>query len=134
MISLIIPCYNEEDTLPAFYAALNRVIEEIAEIAEHEFEILFVDDGSRDHTLDLLKSFAAQDERVCYLSFSRNFGKEAAMYAGFCNVRGDYAAVMDADMQDPPELLKDMLVQMETGEYDCVAARRISRKGEPPIR
>ena len=134
MISLIIPCYNEEQTLSGFYAALNRVIEEIAETAEYEFEILFIDDGSQDGTLDLLKSFAAQDERVCYLSFSRNFGKEAAMFAGFCNVRGDYAAVMDADMQDPPELLKDMLVQMETGEYDCVAARRISRKGEPPIR
>lgn len=134
MISLIIPCYNEEQTLSGFYAALNRVIEEIAETAEYEFEILFIDDGSQDGTLDLLKSFAAQDEQVCYLSFSRNFGKEAAMFAGFCNVRGDYAAVMDADMQDPPELLKDMLVQMETGEYDCVAARRISRKGEPPIR
>ena len=133
MISLIIPCYNEEDTLPAFYAALNRVIEEIAEIAEHEFEILFVDDGSRDHTLDLLKSFAAQDERVCYLSFSRNFGKEAAIYAGLQKAKGDYAVLMDCDLQDPPSLLPEMFRNMDEG-YDSVATRRVSRKGEPPIR
>lgn len=131
MISLIIPCYNEEQTLPAFYEALNRVA---AEIPEHEFEFLFVNDGSCDRTLDLLKALAERDARVVYFSFSRNFGKEAAMYAGICNVKGDYAAVIDADLQDPPELLKDMLACLKTGEYDCVAARRVSRKGEPPVR
>lgn len=131
MISLIIPCYNEEQALPVLYEALHRAA---AGIAGHAFEFLFVDDGSRDGTLDLLKELAAKDGRVTYFSFSRNFGKEAAMYAGFCNAHGDYVAVMDADMQDPPELLKDMLAYLETGEYDCVATRRVSRKGEPPIR
>lgn len=131
MISLIIPCYNEEQTLPILYPELCRVAEEIA---EHTFEFLFVNDGSRDGTLAILRDLAAKDERVNYLSFSRNFGKEAAMYAGFCNVRGDYAAVMDADMQDPPGLLKDMLAYLESGEYDSVATRRVTRKGEPPIR
>ncbi len=131
MISLIIPCYNEEQMLPIFYTALDRIT---AEIPEHEFEFLFADDGSQDRTRDILKEFAAEDTRVSWFSFSRNFGKEAAIYAGFCNVKGDYVAVMDADMQDPPELLKDMLACMESGEYDCVAARRISRKGEPPVR
>lgn len=131
MISLIIPCYNEERTLPILYEALCRAADEMA---EHEFEFLFVDDGSRDGTLKFLKDLAKKDPRALYLSFSRNFGKEAAMYAGFCNVRGDYVAVMDADMQDPPELLKDMFAYLESGEYDSVATRRVTRKGEPPIR
>lgn len=131
MIGLIIPCYNEEQTLPILYPELCRVADEMA---GHEFEFLFVDDGSRDGTLKILRELAAKDSRVKYLSFSRNFGKEAAMYAGFCNVRGDYVAVMDADMQDPPSLLKDMLAYLESGEYDSVATRRVTRKGEPPIR
>lgn len=130
-ISLIIPCYNEEESLPPFYEELNRVT---SEMSEYEFEILFVDDGSKDKTLPILKEFAEKDERVKYISFSRNFGKESAMYAGFCNVTGDYSAVMDADMQDPPALLPEMMQIIKTGEYDSVATRRVTRKGEPIIR
>ena len=130
-ISLIIPCYNEEESLPPFYEELNRVTKEMS---NYEFEILFVDDGSKDKTLPILKEFAEKDERVKYISFSRNFGKESAMYAGFCNVTGDYSAVMDADMQDPPALLPEMMEIIKTGEYDSVATRRVTRKGEPIIR
>ena len=130
-ISLIVPCYNEEEALPIFYEEVARVS---ASMPEYEFEFLFVDDGSKDRTLELLQEISARDERVFYYSFSRNFGKEAAMYAGFCNARGDYVAVMDADMQDPPSLLPEMVEALESGEYDSVATRRVSRTGEPPIR
>ena len=130
-ISLIIPCYNEEESLPPLYAELKRVT---AEMTEYTFEMLFVDDGSKDKTLSILKDMAKEDDRVKYISFSRNFGKEAAMYAGFCNVTGDYAAVMDADMQDPPALLPKMMEIIKGGEYDSVATRRVTRKGEPKIR
>lgn len=130
MISLIIPCYNEQESLPIFY----REVTSVARRMESEYELLFVDDGSKDRTLPILKELAAQDEHVTYFSFSRNFGKEAAMYAGFCNAKGDYVAVMDADMQDPPSLLPQMIEILEGGEYDSVATRRTSRTGEPPIR
>ena len=130
-LSLIIPCYNEEESLPFIYAELVKVS---AELSDYEIEYLFINDGSKDHTLDKLKEMAASDARVRYFSFSRNFGKEAAMYAGFCNVTGDYAAVMDADMQDPPALLPQMLDILENQEYDSVATRRATRKGEPVIR
>jgi len=130
-ISLIVPCYNEEESLKPFYDELNKVS---ADLADYEFEFLFIDDGSRDKTLSILKDFAKSDERVKYIAFSKNFGKEAAMYAGFCNSSGDYTAVMDADMQDPPSLLKDMLKILEEGEYDSVATRRNTRSGEPKIR
>ncbi|MBQ8322657.1 MAG: glycosyltransferase family 2 protein [Clostridia bacterium] len=130
-ISLIIPCYNEAEALPTFYGELDRVTREMS---DYEFELLFIDDGSKDKTLEILKEKAAQDSRVTYISFSRNFGKEAAMYAGFCNVTGDYAATMDADMQDPPSLLPEMMKILETGEYDSVATRRETRKGEPKVR
>ncbi len=130
MISLIIPCYNEQESLPIFY----REVTSVARRMESEYELLFVDDGSKDRTLPILKELAAQDEHVTYFSFSRNFGKEAAMYAGFCNAKGDYIAVMDADMQDPPSLLPQMTAILESGEYDSVATRRTSRTGEPPIR
>ena len=100
----------------------------------YEFEVLFVDDGSKDNTLPILMDISNRDSRIKYYSFSRNFGKEAAMYAGFCNAKGDYVAVMDADMQDPPSLLPKMLEILEGGEYDSVATRRVSREGEPPIR
>ena len=103
LTSLIIPCYNEEAVLPLLWRSLREVTEELRE--KSEFEFIFVDDGSKDGTLNRLKELAAEDGRVTYLSFSRNFGKEAAMYAGLCNARGDYAAIMDADMQDPPSLL-----------------------------
>ncbi|MBO4939567.1 MAG: glycosyltransferase family 2 protein [Clostridia bacterium] len=130
-ISLIIPCYNEEESLPPLYAELKRVT---AEMTEYTFEMLFIDDGSKDQTLPILKEMAKTDERVKYIAFSRNFGKEAAMYAGFCNVTGDYAAVMDADMQDPPALLPEMMNIIQSGDYDSVATRRKTRKGEPVIR
>lgn len=129
-ISLIVPCYNEEEVLPIFYRETKNVLETMP--CEHEF--VFINDGSRDRTLAVLKELAGQDGCVQYLSFSRNFGKEAAMYAGFCNVTGDYVAVMDADMQDPPALLPEMLDKLLTGEYDSVATCRVTRKGEPPIR
>lgn len=130
-ISLIIPCYNEEESLKPFYAELTRVA---SDMSDYEFEMLFIDDGSKDSTLSILKDFAKSDERVKYIAFSKNFGKEAAMYAGFCNSTGDYTAVMDADMQDPPALLKDMVKILEQGEYDSVATRRNTRSGEPKIR
>ncbi len=130
-ISLIVPCYNEEEALPIFYKEVAKVS---ADMPEFEFEFLFVDDGSKDRTLEVLKEISAEDKRVFYYSFSRNFGKEAAMYAGFCNATGDYVAVMDADMQDPPTLLPEMVEVLESGEYDSVATRRVSRTGEPPIR
>ena len=129
-ISLIVPCYNEEEALPIFYRETKNVLETMP--CEHEF--VFINDGSRDRTLAVLKELAGQDGYLQYLSFSRNFGKEAAMYAGFCNVTGDYVAVMDADMQDPPALLPEMLDKLLTGEYDSVATCRVTRKGEPPIR
>ncbi len=130
-LSLIIPCYNEEESLPPFYAELTRVA---GEMSEYAFEFIFVDDGSKDKTLSILKEFAQTDERVQYISFSRNFGKESAMYAGFCNVTGEYAAVMDADMQDPPSLLPEMMRIIKEEDYDSVATRRVTRKGEPKIR
>ena len=130
-ISLVIPCYNEEESLPLFYEELKRVS---SEMSDYEFEMLFIDDGSKDKTLETLQNFAKDDERVKYIAFSRNFGKEAAMYAGFCNSTGDYTAVMDADMQDPPSLLPEMVKILESGEYDSVATRRTTRKGEPKIR
>ena len=130
-LSLIVPCYNEEEALPTFHTALCEVL---AGLPDYEAEILYIDDGSKDKTLSVITGFAESDARVKYISFSRNFGKESAMYAGFCNSTGDYVAVMDADMQDPPSLLPSMLLKLESGEYDSVATRRVSRKGEPKIR
>lgn len=129
-LSLIVPCYNEQEALPIFYKEVTRVVTDM----QIEYELLLVNDGSGDRTLQVMKELAAQDEHVVFLSFSRNFGKEAAMYAGFCNAKGEYVAVMDADMQDPPSLLPEMMKILETGEYDSVATRRVSRVGEPPIR
>lgn len=130
-ISIIVPCYNEAESLPYFYEEMKKVS---AQMEKYSLELLFVNDGSKDGTLALLKAYAQKDSCVRYLSFSRNFGKEAAMYAGFCNAHGDYVAVMDADMQDPPSLLPKMVEILESGEYDSVATRRVSRVGEPPIR
>ena len=130
-ISLIIPCYNEEESLPLLYKELQRVT---AEMSEYDFEMLFVDDGSKDKTLPILKEMAKEDDRVQYISFSRNFGKEAAMYAGFCNAKGDYVAALDADMQDPPSLLPQMMKIIKEEGYDSVATRRMTRKNEPVIR
>ena len=130
-VSLIIPCYNEEQALPIFAGELDKVRQELR---QYDFEVLMVNDGSSDKTLETMKKISEEYDYFKYLSFSRNFGKEAAMYAGFCNADGDYVAVMDADMQDPPSLLPEMLGILEQGEYDRVATRRVTRKGEPPIR
>lgn len=129
-ISLIIPCYNEQAALPVFYQEATTVIKDL----NCDYELIFIDDGSSDETLSVIKDFASRDRHVTYLSFSRNFGKEAAMYAGFCSADGDFVGVMDADMQDPPSLLPQMLEILHSGEYDSVATRRINRSGEPPIR
>lgn len=129
-LSLIVPCYNEQQALPIFYKEVTAVMASM----DCEYELLLVNDGSRDGTLEYMKSAARSDEHVVYLSFSRNFGKEAAMYAGFCNATGDYVAVMDADMQDPPSLLPKMLDILAGGDYDSVATRRADRTGEPPVR
>ncbi|MCD8376676.1 MAG: glycosyltransferase family 2 protein [Oscillospiraceae bacterium] len=129
-LSLIVPCYNEQEALPLFYAEAAKVVQSMP----CDYEFIFVNDGSKDETLPLLRQMAERDAHVTYLSFSRNFGKEAAMYAGFCNARGDYIAVMDADMQDPPALLPRMFELLESREYDSVATRRVSRTGESPVR
>ena len=131
LISIVIPCYNEEETIPYFYKEITKISEEINKT---NFEFIFVNDGSKDDTLKLLKELSKKDKRVRFVSFSRNFGKEAAMYAGFEYSKGDYVAVMDADLQDPPYLLKEMYKTLENSDYDCVATRRVTRKGEPVIR
>lgn len=131
LISIIVPCYNEEESLRLFHAAVKETEKKMPEC---RFEILLVNDGSKDGTVRVMRELAQEDPEVSYFSFSRNFGKEAAMYAGFSHARGDFAAVMDADLQDPPDLLPQMYEILQTGEYDSVAARRVSRAGEPPIR
>ena len=130
-ITTIVPCYNEQESLPYFYKEITKVAKQMKGV---DFEFLFVNDGSKDDTLSVLQELAKKDKRVRYISFSRNFGKEAAMYAGFENSTGDYVAVMDADLQDPPALLPEMLEAIEKEGYDSVATRRVTRKGEPPIR
>lgn len=131
LISLVIPCYNEEESLNILYDALVEVSEQMD---QYDMEYLFVDDGSKDKTLEKMVALAEKDARVRYISFARNFGKEAAMYAGFANAKGDYVTTMDSDMQDPPSLLPKMAAILDEGEYDCVATRRVTREGEPPIR
>ena len=133
-LCIIVPCYNEEAALPYFLQEIRKVADNMSTTFQMDFEILFINDGSRDKTLQILRRAAQEDKRIRYISFARNFGKEAAMYAGFQNCTGDYAAVMDADMQDPPSLLPEMYQALQSGEYDSVATRRVTRKGEPPIR
>lgn len=130
-VTIVVPCHNESEALPAFY---KEVDEMTAELADYEFELLFVDDGSTDDTLADLKKMAKEDKRIHYITFSRNFGKEAAMLAGLEHATGDYVAVMDADLQDPPKLLPEMLGYLESGDYDTVATRRSTRQGEPAVR
>ena len=130
-ISIAVPCYNEEPALEPFFAAVSAVAEQMPEVA---FEFLFIDDGSRDRTLEKMQELAQRDSRVKYISFSRNFGKEAGIYAGLENATGDYVVVMDADLQDPPALLPEMYRSIRQEGYDCVGSRRVTRKGEPPIR
>lgn len=130
-ITIAVPCYNEAPALDTFYAAICETASQLPTVA---FEFLFIDDGSQDKTLEKLKEFAKRDNRVKYISFSRNFGKEAGIYAGLKNATGDYVVVMDADMQDPPALLPEMYHAVTREGYDCVGSRRVDRKGEPPIR
>lgn len=134
LISIIVPCYNEEESLPLFYDVIVKQAELMKNKFDTDFEFIFVNDGSRDNTLDIIKSLSQKDERVKYISFSRNFGKEAAMYAGMKSASGDFTAIMDADLQDPPSLLEEMYRYITEENYDCVATRRTTRKGEPAIR
>ena len=131
LITIVIPCYCEEESLTSFWEEINTIT---ADMSEVNFEFLFIDDGSTDNTIDVIRDFAKKDARVRYISFSRNFGKEAAMFAGLKNSMGDYVAIMDADLQDPPSLLPKMLETLEKEDFDCVATRRVTRKGEPKIR
>ena len=131
LISLVVPCYNESEALRPFMQELTRVL---ATMNGVDAEVILVDDGSRDNTLELMQELAREYPIVRWLSFSRNFGKEAAILAGLSTAKGDYAAVMDADLQDPPSLLPDMLKAVHEEGYDCAGTRRVSRKGEPPIR
>ena len=130
-ISIIVPCYNEEESLPLFYDEICKVSSEFKKV---DFEFIFVNDGSRDRTLEIARELSKKDKRVRYISFSRNFGKESAILAGLDYSVGDYVAIMDADLQDPPSLLHEMYIGIKDEGYDCVATRRVSRKGEPPIR
>ena len=130
-LSLVVPAYNEEEALPIIYREARKVEEQLPQV---EIEYLFVDDGSVDGTMDVIRRLHEEDPRVHYVSFSRNFGKEAAIYAGLENAAGDYVAILDADLQDPPALLPEMLRIVTEEGYDCVGSRRVSRKGEPPIR
>ncbi|MGQ7323933.1 glycosyltransferase family 2 protein [Streptococcus suis] len=131
MISVIVPCFNEEEAIPYFYDAMEKVRKEMGE----QFEYIFVNDGSKDRTLKVLRQLSGQDRAVRYLSFSRNFGKEAALYAGLQAAQGELVTVMDVDLQDPPEMLMEMKDMLDGNpDLDCVGTRRVSRDGEPPIR
>ncbi len=130
-ISVVVPCYNEQGALPFYYDKMKEVM---ALLPELSFEIIIVDDGSTDGTLETAKQLAKSDDRIRYISFSKNFGKEAAMYAGLKNASGKYTAIMDADLQDPPEMLPKMYRVITEEGYDAVGTRRVTRKGEPPVR
>lgn len=131
LITVIVPCYNEEQALPYFYEEIIKVAKEMK---KQDFEFLFINDGSKDKTLELLRDLAKKDKRVRYVSFSRNFAKEAAMMAGLEHANGDYITLMDADLQDPPAMLPKMYEIIKNEGYDCVGTRRVTRQGEPPIR
>lgn len=131
LISVIVPCYNESRMIEIFYQEITKIS---SVMDKYDFEYIFVDDGSKDDTLDIVKNLSKEDSRVKYISFSRNFGKESGIYAGLEKSKGDYAVVMDADLQDPPSLLPEMMRCIDEEGYDSVATRRVTRKGEPPIR
>ena len=132
LCSCIVPCFNEEEVIPLYYEEMQKVRKQ--EEGKIDFEIIFIDDGSKDKTLEVIKKLSEQDECIQYVSFSRNFGKEAAMYAGFEHANGEYVVTMDVDLQDPPHLIPEMIRCIEEEGYDSVATRRVTRKGEPPIR
>lgn len=131
LCSIVVPCFNEEETIPIYYREMQKLFEQMPEL---DFEFEFIDDGSRDATLSVIRELRAQDERVHYVSFSRNFGKEAGIYAGLEHSRGDYVVIMDVDLQDPPGMLPEMYRTVAEEGYDCAATRRADRKGEPKIR
>ena len=130
-LSVIVPCYNEEKAILLFYKEFCKIYSCMKDV---EFQVIFIDDGSSDNTLNEIKKIADGDECCSYISFSRNFGKESAMYAGFENSTGNYVCLMDADLQDPPRLLPEMFEAIKEEGYDSAATRRVTRKGEPPIR
>ena len=130
-VTLIVPCYNEEASLPIFYDAVCEVADSLP---QYDITLLLVNDGSKDQTLSIMRGLAERDARVQYVSFSRNFGKEAGIYAGLENATGDYVVIMDADLQDPPSLLPEMYHAVTQEGYDCIGSRRVTRRGEPPIR
>ena len=130
LVSIIVPCFNEQEALPIFYKTIIPILKQLGP----DYELILVDDGSKDNTAQIMKNLAEEDENVKYVIFSRNFGKESAMYAGLSKSKGDYVAVMDVDLQDPPEQLFEMLKSIKEEGYDCVATRRVTRKGEPKIR
>ncbi|MEG2083862.1 MAG: glycosyltransferase family 2 protein, partial [Oscillospiraceae bacterium] len=132
LISIVVPCYNEEEALPIFYEHIVKTAEDMKSLVDCEF--VFVNDGSKDKTLEVVRALAANDKRVKYLSFSRNFGKESAMFAGLEKAKGDYIVIMDADLQDPPEFIPEMYKGITEEGYDCVGSRRVTRKGEPALR
>ena len=134
LISVVVPCYNEEKAVPFFLEEIRKTTGEMIKKYDVSFEFLFVDDGSKDKTAELLRTYAKENEDVKYVIFSRNFGKEAALYAGLEKAKGDFVVVMDADLQDPPSMLPEMYEAVFSDEYDAAAARRVDRKGEPPIR
>lgn len=130
LISIVVPCFNEQEALPIFYDTITPILKDLG----LKYEIILVDDGSKDNTANIMRNLAENDSNIKYVIFSRNFGKESAMFAGLEKSKGDYVAVMDVDLQDPPEQLKDMLQAIKEEGYDCVATRRVTRKGEPKIR
>lgn len=129
-LSVVVPCFNEQEAVPIFYNEVKKVLVTL----KAEYEIIFIDDGSSDKTLEEVKELSEKDKCVHYVSFSRNFGKEAAMYAGLKKAAGDYVVIMDVDLQDPPSLIPEMLSAVRSGEFDSAATRRTNRKGEPPVR
>lgn len=131
LCSIIVPCFNEQDAIPIYY---NEMLKHFKEFGDLDFEFWFINDGSTDNTLETIKKLRENDERIHFVSFSRNFGKESGIYAGLENATGDYVVIMDVDLQDPPSLLHDMYVSVRDEGYDCAATRRVDRKGEPPIR
>ena len=135
LLTVVVPCYNEEEAIPFFYEEMLKTIEVFnKDFPSVEFEMLFIDDGSKDKTLKVLREYNERDKRVRYVSFSRNFGKEAGIYAGLDNAKGDYVVIMDADLQDPPSLLPEMFKAVTEEGFDSAATRRVTRKGEPVIR
>lgn len=134
LISIVVPCYNEEKAIPFFVEEIRKTADGMKAKYDTDFEYIFVDDGSKDDTANVIKNFAVEFSDIKYVIFSRNFGKEAALYAGLKKSKGDFVAVMDADLQDPPSMLPEMFDAVSSGEFDAAAARRVDRKGEPVIR